>query len=151
MERHFDDLNGFLVGLFNDILKIEENALRAGEYREISVRDMHIIEAVCAAGGENDNRTTAVARDLGVTTGTLTVAVNSLVKKGYIRRRQDPKDRRVVLLYPTEKALRANRAHEAFHRDMVEAVLQALTDQQTEVLVQALNAVRAYFESRKQG
>ena len=33
MERHFDDLNGFLVGLFNDILKIEENALRAGEYR----------------------------------------------------------------------------------------------------------------------
>ena len=29
MERHFDDLNGFLVGLFNDILKIEENALRA--------------------------------------------------------------------------------------------------------------------------
>ncbi len=98
MERHFDDLNGFLVGLFNDILKIEENALRAGEYREISVRDMHIIEAVCAAGGENDNRTTAVARDLGVTTGTLTVAVNSLVKKGYIERRQDPKDRRVVLL-----------------------------------------------------
>ena len=77
--------------------------------------------------------------------------VNSLVKKGYIERRQDPKDRRVVLLYPTEKALRANRAHEAFHRDMVEAVLQALTDQQTEVLVQALNAVRAYFESRKQG
>lgn len=56
-----------------------------------------------------------------------------------------------MLLYPTEKALRANRAHEAFHRDMVEAVLQALTDQQTEVLVQALNAVRAYFESRKQG
>ena len=87
MERHFDDLNGFLVGLFNDILKIEENALRAGEYQEISVRDMHIIEAVCAAGGENDNRTTAVARDLGVTTGTLTVAVNSLVKKGYIERR----------------------------------------------------------------
>ena len=149
MERHFDDLNSFLVGLFNDILKIEENALRAGEYREISVRDMHIIEAVCAAGGENDNRTTAVARDLGVTTGTLTVAVNSLVKKGYLERQADPKDRRVVLLSPTEKALRANQAHQAFHRDMVTAVLQALTEQQTEVLVQALNAVRDYFESQK--
>ena len=80
--EYYENINHFLVGLFNDILKIEGKALRAGEYREISMRDMHIIEAICAASGQEDNRTTAIARELDITTGTLTVAVNSLVKKG---------------------------------------------------------------------
>ena len=73
----------FLVGLFNEILKIEGNALCSGEAQEISVRDMHIIEAICAGKSMRERRTTAVAQRLGVTTGTLTVAINSLEKKGW--------------------------------------------------------------------
>ena len=107
--EYYENINHFLVGLFNDILKIEGKALRAGEYREISMRDMHIIEAICAASGQEDNRTTAIARELDITTGTLTVAVNSLVKKGYVERRKDQRDRRVVRLYPTVKSTAGQR------------------------------------------
>ena len=35
--EYYENINHFLVGLFNDILKIEGKALRAGEYREIDV------------------------------------------------------------------------------------------------------------------
>ena len=147
--EYYENINHFLVGLFNDILKIEGKALRAGEYREISMRDMHIIEAICAASGQEDNRTTAIARELDITTGTLTVAVNSLVKKGYVERRKDQRDRRVVRLYPTEKALRANEAHAKFHHDMVEGVMQVLKPEELAVLTHALDAVRHYFESKK--
>ena len=35
--------------------------------------------------------------------GTLTSVVNTLVREGYVKRRQDPGDRRVVRLYVTEK------------------------------------------------
>ena len=48
MAGYLENLNEFLVGLFNEILKIEGNALCSGEAQEISVRDMHIIEAICA-------------------------------------------------------------------------------------------------------
>lgn len=48
MAGNLENLNGFLVGLFNEILKIEGNALCSGEAQEISLRDMHIIEAICA-------------------------------------------------------------------------------------------------------
>ena len=78
MAGYLENLNEFLVGLFNEILKIEGNALCSGEAREISVRDMHIIEAICAGKSMRERRTTAVAQRLGVTTGTLTVAINSL-------------------------------------------------------------------------
>ena len=40
--------------------------------------------------------TTEVANTLNVTVGTLTVAVNALVKKGYVERLKDTKDRRIV-------------------------------------------------------
>ena len=40
----------------------------------------------------------AVARALSVTVGTLTISVNSLVKKGYVIRQRSSEDRRVVLI-----------------------------------------------------
>ena len=42
----FATLNSILVKLFNDILNIEEKALITEEFKDISVTDMHIIEAI---------------------------------------------------------------------------------------------------------
>ena len=42
----FEVLNNLLVNLFNDILDIEQKALITDEFKDISVTDMHIIEAV---------------------------------------------------------------------------------------------------------
>lgn len=82
MAGYLENLNEFLVGLFNEILKIEGNALCSGEAQEISVRDMHIIEAICAGKSMRERQTTAVAQRLGVTTGTLTVAIKQPGEKG---------------------------------------------------------------------
>ena len=71
MAGNLENLNGFLVGLFNEILKIEGNALCSGEAQEISLRDMHIIEAICAGKTMRERRTTAVAQRLGITATTL--------------------------------------------------------------------------------
>ena len=50
----FESLNSVLVDLFNDILNIEERALITEEFKDISVTDMHIIEAI----GIEEPRTT---------------------------------------------------------------------------------------------
>ena len=42
----YESLNSILVTLFNDIMNIEEKALITDEFKDISVTDMHIIEAV---------------------------------------------------------------------------------------------------------
>ncbi len=78
----FEVLNNLLVKLFNDILDVEEKAIITDEFKDISVTDMHIIEAV---GTEEPRTMTAISKTLGVTMGTLTIGMNALVKKGYIK------------------------------------------------------------------
>ena len=72
-------LNEVLVKLFRMINSIEEQAIKTEEYKNVTTNDMHVIEAIGIGCPRN---MTAVAKTLGVTTGTLTIAVNSLVKKG---------------------------------------------------------------------
>ena len=93
--NHYEAINDVLVNLFNEILDLEERALITGEYKNISVNDMHIINAV---GIREQKNMSTVARELNVTVGTLTIAVNNLVKKGYIQRMRSQEDRRVVLI-----------------------------------------------------
>ena len=76
-------LNEVLVRLFRDINTLEERAIRTEEYKDVTANDMHVIEAI---GPDSSKNMTSVARELEVTTGTLTIAVNGLVKKGYVER-----------------------------------------------------------------
>ena len=97
-------LNDLLVMLFNEILDVEQKALITGTFKEISINDMHIIDAIGI--GEPKNMST-VAGEMAVTVGTLTTAINNLVKKGYVSRVRSAQDKRVVLLSLTDKGLSA--------------------------------------------
>ena len=81
-------LNDVLVNLFRDIMELEEQAIITQEYQDITNNDMHVIEAIGV--GEPKNMST-IAKLLSVTVGTLTIAMNSLVKKGYVIRERGRK------------------------------------------------------------
>ena len=72
--------NHILVKLFNDIMDIEEKSIITDTFRDITNNDMHVIEAI---GMGTPKNMSAIAKQLRVTTGTLTISMNSLVKKGY--------------------------------------------------------------------
>ena len=88
-------LNKLLVQLFNDILHIEENSLKNIDLMDLSMTEIHTIEAV----GIKDAKTMGeIAHDLRITVGTLSAAITKLIKKGYVERKRTEEDRRVVLL-----------------------------------------------------
>lgn len=142
--NHYETMNDMLVKLFNEILDIEEKALITGEYSDISVNDMHVIHAIGV--GEKKNMST-VARALSVTVGTLTIAINNLVKKGYVQRIRSDEDRRVVLVSLSPKGENAYDHHRAFHDKMILAVLKDLNAQETEALTGALVKLQKFFQS----
>ena len=96
-------LNNLLVKLFNDILRIEEKSLKKSEeLSDLSVTEIHTIDVI----GEKEERTMSeIANDLSITVGTLTTAINKLIKKGYVERRRIEEDRRIVLVKLTEKGI----------------------------------------------
>lgn len=138
----FETFNEILVKLFNDIMAIEEKAIITEEFKDISNNDMHIIEAIGIKGAKNMS---TVAKTMSITVGTLTIAINNLVKKGYVSRVRSEKDRRVVLISLTESGVRAYRHHEDFHKEMVEATIAGLGEEEARVLVKALTNLKDFF------
>ena len=76
-------LNSLLVTAFQDVLDIEEKTLITGEFTDITMNDMHVIEAI----GDGEPKTSStVAKQLSVTMGTLTKAIDRLTKNNYVLR-----------------------------------------------------------------
>lgn len=74
----YQTLNEVLVNLFHDIMDIEQKAIITDEYKDLTNNDMHVIEAI---GTDDPKNMSTIAHLLSVTVGTLTIAMNSLVKR----------------------------------------------------------------------
>ncbi|WP_283675667.1 MarR family winged helix-turn-helix transcriptional regulator [Clostridium perfringens] len=137
-------LNNILVKLFNNILRIEEFALKSAPFNDLSITEMHTIEAI---GIEKARTMSEVALDLKITVGTLTTAINKLIKKGYVNRRIE-EDRRVVMIELTEKGTLAYKVHEKFHEEMIDHVLEELGVGEEEVLISSLDKLDKFFQKK---
>ena len=146
MDQKYEVLNHILVHLFNDIMKVEEKALAQGPFSELTITDMHTIEAI---GFNTSRNMSSIAKDLSITVGTLTIAINHLVKKGFVQRIRSSKDRRVVLVSLTLKGKKAFRHHIEFHDRMVKEIMGQLENEELEILIKALTKVETFFGSEK--
>ncbi|MDF2505973.1 MAG: transcriptional regulator [Clostridium sp.] len=138
-------MNELMVDIFNGILTIEQTALKEGSFKDISVTEMHTIEAI---GMYVPKTMSKVALDLGITVGTLTTAISNLVKKGYVERKRSEEDRRVVKIALTRKGKLAYRIHAKFHRDMIRETLKGMSSKEEEVLINALEKINYFFRNK---
>jgi DNA-binding MarR family transcriptional regulator len=145
MSKTINVVNEILVDIFNDILTIEQRALNEGEFKDLSITEIHTIEAISMYESRSMSE---VALDLKITVGTLTTAINNLVKKGYVVRKRIEEDRRVVLIQLTKRGKLAYRIHEKFHKDMVKETIEGLSEGEEEVLVTALEKLNSFFKSK---
>ncbi len=147
MKNTVSVLNELLVSTFNDILSIEQKALHAGVFKDLSVTEIHTIEAIGMYGTKTMSE---VAGIIGITVGTLTTAINHLVRKEYVIREKSEADRRVVHISLTSKGKLAYRVHEKFHADMVKAIIAELTAEEEEVLIKSLDKLNCFFRKKVQ-
>lgn len=138
-------LNELLVELFKDILEIEQKALNEGRFSDLSITEMHTIEAI---GMYKPRTMSEVANELEITVGTLTTAINNLVKKEYVERKRIEADRRVVLIQLTKKGKLAYRVHDQFHLDMIKATVEGLSKEEEGVLISSLEKVNVFFKEK---
>ena len=122
----YGTLNEVLVNLFRDIMDIEQKAIITEAFQDITSNDMHVIEAIGI--GEPKNMS-SIAKKLSVTVGTLTIAMNSLVKKGYVFRERGKEDRR----------------HARFHKAMIDSVSKELSPEELKMLVETLTKLNIWF------
>lgn len=142
----FNEMNDYLVDIFNNILIIEENSLRSSHFSDVTIKEMHTIDVI----GKNPEITPSeVAKALMVTLGTVTTSLNRLEEKQYITRTRSTIDRRVVHLTLSQKGEMLYRVHQKFHKQMVNKVTADLTTEEVDVLSKGLKNLHAFLEELK--
>lgn len=132
-----------LSDTFNSILRIEERSLKNRLTEGLSIAELHTIVAM---GLHEINSMKVVAKRLDVTMATLTAAMNKLERKGFVERSRSDTDRRQVLVQLTSKGRKAFRAHESFHKRMVDSALAVLTPEEETVFVSAVGKIKEFFD-----
>lgn len=132
-----------LSDTFNSILRIEERSLKNRLTEGLSIAELHTIVAV---GLHEINSMKVVAKRLDVTMATLTASMNKLERKGFVERSRSDTDRRQVLVQLTSKGRKAFRAHESFHKRMVDSALAVLTPEEETVFVSAVGKIKEFFD-----
>ncbi|HBC97345.1 MAG TPA: MarR family transcriptional regulator [Clostridium sp.] len=145
MNKGINVINELLVDLFNDILEIEQKSLQYSIFKDLSITEIHTIEAI---GMYKPRTMTEVASQLDITLSTLTTAINHLVRKEYVVRERSEQDRRIVFIKLTKKGKLAFRVHQKFHSDMVKETISGLTKQEEKTLVKSLEKLNKFFKAK---
>ena len=135
-------INSLLMDSFDNILTLEKNAVEDGPFKDLTLAEIHAIEAINSQSGTM----TEIAGRLGITVGSLTVTINRLVKKEYVARSYTEKDRRCVNLSLTRKGRLANKVHDYFHVNMVKKMIVDLNEEEIKNLIQSLEELTRFFK-----
>ncbi len=136
-------LNELLVNVYDDIEDIEAKSLKSGTFKDLSITEIHTIEAIGLSGNRS---MTEIALELDITTGTLTTAIDKLIKKEYVVRNRSDVDRRIVYIGLTKKGKLAYKIHESFHYRMVKNVIKDLNDEECRALIKGLESLNSYLK-----
>ena len=118
-----DRLNNMVVDLFHGISYEEEKAVITDEFKDISNKDLHIIDAI---GIKKPKNMSTIAGDLNITVG------GELV-------------RLVVFISLSEKGRKAYSHHREFHKRMIQGLLDTLNEQEQDLLVKVMQYFHDYF------
>jgi len=144
-----EKLNDFFVTCFYSILGAEQKALDPISNGKLSMREIHVIEAVYKAKAQGKNTFSHIANTLSITLGTLTTSYARLERKGYLSKRQDANDKRVYYIEPTELGKFVNDKHTEFHQRMVDGIVKQLSERDVENVISSLEVLAKFFQQLK--
>jgi len=104
----------------------------------LSPAQMHAIEIL---GMSDSCRMKELAEKLGVTTGSLTVMVDRLEKKGLLIRKPHESDRRSYMVVLTDKGREHYASHHKFHLKLTQDMAAVLTPEELEMFEVILDKV----------
>ncbi|KRL27774.1 MarR family transcriptional regulator [Limosilactobacillus frumenti DSM 13145] len=143
MADEYQQINKSLIRIYRGILWIEEKKLRESTFSDLTIKEMHAIDAISMY----DHQTaTQVAKKLHLSPGTMTATANRLIAKGYAERFHDQEDRRVIRLGLTHKGRVLYRAHRAFHNMMVKSFLKNMDENEQKVIHKALRNLEDFLD-----
>jgi len=134
-----DELNETLVEFFDRFTSWESSVV---ESENMKISDAHAIEILGHYGRMNMKE---LAGRLGITTGTTTVAVDRLERKGFARRVRAEHDRRSYIIELTEEGTLAYEEHHRHHLNLANEITSTLGEEDTQAFISILQKINEHI------
>ena len=144
MAEYEERLNFLLTDTFDNILNMEQKMLKH-IHNALTISEVHLIDAV--GRSDKTNTVSEIANVLNLAVPSVTIAVNKLVKKGYLNKAKNPDDGRSVYIMLTREGEKIYRLHRYFHIKMIQALCSSLTENEKTVLLNVIEKLDDFFRS----
>jgi len=125
----------YLSDLIENIL---EETLDVSDFSDLTRQQLHYLKVLVKM---KNPTLTELAKELNLTKPTVTVLVDKLTEKGYIRRVKSDEDRRVMHLHIDKKGAKVNALREIAHEKMAEKIKSGLSLTETAILTELLKKI----------
>ena len=147
MKPFEEQLNEVIVDTYRSILRVEENILKRSDQTDLSISEIHMLEAV--GKGKDRRRTISeLAEVLNITLPSVTVAINKLMKKGYVEKVRGEEDGRIVYVSLTRQGRRIDSAHRYFHEYMVRSIIRDMTESEMQALYKGVMKLDTFLKEQ---
>lgn len=131
------DIADVLIEFYDKMASWESEVVRG---TELSPAQMHAIEII---GGHKAMKMRELATRLGITTGTLTVTIDKLEKKGLVSRVPHERDRRSWLIVLTDDGQGKFLEHHKFHHEFTEEITEDLSENEARLFAEMMAKIVA--------
>ena len=147
MKPFEEQLNEVIVDTYRSILRVEENILKRSDQTDLSISEIHMLEAV--GKGKDRRRTISeLAEVLNITLPSETVAITKLMKKGYVEKVRGEEDGRIVYVSLTRQGRRIDSAHRYFHESMVRSIIRDMTESEMQALYKGVMKLDTFLKEQ---
>lgn len=138
-------VGGLFLQLYDRYNRLESKRFFYKDFlEELTMIEINTIMVIGKDG--NRKKMSEIANQLGVSTGTPTVTVDRLIKKGYVVRDRDEEDRRQVIVKLSEIGLSAFTQIHELKNTLMERLFGIMEDEQLKALVSILDVLNEKFD-----
>jgi DNA-binding MarR family transcriptional regulator len=150
MENYNEKLKDLIV-LFSKVVykfnKLQEVPFSFDENEKLYLAEIHIIQAI---GRKEEETVTGLSNSFGITKGAVSQIVGKLTQKGYLIKKRNPTNGKVVFLSLSEKGLITFQKHELLHDQTdreLSKFLGVLSADEIVILERVFHGVEEYIDA----
>lgn len=139
MKTTEDQLNHAMVEFYEKLSSWEQAVVKDNGH---TLAQIHTVEIL---GGHGPMRMKELAEKIGVTTGTLTVQIDKMVKADLVTRQPHETDRRSILVALTKTGHELYEEHDALHLQLTGELTVKFSDEERVQLLSFMQRINAEF------
>jgi len=143
LDKSLDKYYILVHEIYSNLMLYEIEHLKKGLMKEVTFHEIHTIEII---GNQSEITMRELASKASVKQSTMTVMVDKLIKKGFVKRNRSEDDRRIVLVQLSKHGEMARAEHKKIHKNITNFWLKILSEKERSDLMKIMEKIALHMK-----